>query len=158
MLCRRDRGSSTSILSPRERIELADRFIHLAGENSINHLMSDRKFIGSEWLGYLNARGIHYHIRIRENFRVIRHGQETREFWLFGDLKLGECKHLDGIYYVNVQACYLGFWNRSSREVRFVQRSCPSLKTLLKRLVNETGSTFIPSPNTWTGTRYRRCK
>ncbi len=47
----------------RERIELLDRFIRLAGENSINHLMANREFIGSEWLGYLNARGVNYHIR-----------------------------------------------------------------------------------------------
>ena len=97
------RGNSNT----QERIELVDRFIRLAGENSINHLMADREFIGSEWLGYLNARGIHYHIRIRENFRVYRHGQETRAHWLFNELKLGESKHLDGIYYVNGQACYL---------------------------------------------------
>ena len=51
--------------------------------------------------------GIHYHIRIRENFKVVRHGQETRAFWLFNDVRLGEGKHLDGIYYVNGQACYL---------------------------------------------------
>ena len=69
--------------------------------------MADREFVGSEWLDYLNARGIHYHIRIRENFRVFRHGQETRAYWLFNDLRLGESKHLDGIYYVNGQACYL---------------------------------------------------
>lgn len=90
-----------------ERIELVNRFIRLAGENSINHLMAYREFVGSEWLGYLNARGIHYHIRIRENFRVFRHGQETRAYWLFNDMRLGESKHLDGIYYVNGQACYL---------------------------------------------------
>ena len=70
-------------------------------------MMDKREFVGSEWLGYLNARGIHYHIRIRENFRVFRHGQETRAYWLFNDLRLGESKHLDGIYYVNGQACYL---------------------------------------------------
>ena len=29
------------------------------------------------------------------------------EAWLLGDLKPGESKHLDGIYYVNGQACYL---------------------------------------------------
>ena len=42
------RGNSNT----QERIELVDRFIRLAGENSINHLMADREFIGSEWLGY----------------------------------------------------------------------------------------------------------
>ena len=98
-----NRGNSNT----QERIELVDRFIRLAGENSINHLMADREFVGSEWPGYLNARGIHYHIRIRENFHVIRHGQESRAYWLFNDLRVGESKHLDGIYYVNGQACYL---------------------------------------------------
>lgn len=38
---------------------------------------------------------------------VFRHGQETKAYWLFNDLRLGESKHLDGIYYVNGQACYL---------------------------------------------------
>ena len=38
---------------------------------------------------------------------VFRHGQETKAYWLFNDLRLGESKHLDGIYYVDGQACYL---------------------------------------------------
>ena len=77
------RGNSNT----QERIELVNRFIRLAGENSINHLMADREFVGSEWPGCLNARGIHCHIRIRENFRVFRHGQEARAYWLFNDLR-----------------------------------------------------------------------
>lgn len=68
--------------------------------------MADREFVGSEWWGYLNARGIHYHIRIRENFRGFRYGQETRAYWLFNDPKLGESKYPDSIYYVNGH-CYL---------------------------------------------------
>ena len=40
------RGNSNT----QERIELVDRFIRLAGPNSIDHLMADREFIGSEWL------------------------------------------------------------------------------------------------------------
>ena len=97
------RGNSNT----EERIELVNRFLRIAGHDSIGHLMADREFVGSEWLEYLNAMGIHYHIRIRENFKVVRHGQETRAFWLFNDVRLGEGKHLDGIYYVNGQACYL---------------------------------------------------
>ncbi len=97
------RGNSNT----EERMELIRRFCALAGENSIAHLMADREFVGSEWLAFLNSRGIHYHIRIRENFRVIRHGKESKAHWLFTDLKLGECKHLSGIYYVNGQPCYL---------------------------------------------------
>lgn len=97
------RGNSNT----EERMELIRRFCALAGENSIAHLMADREFVGSEWLAFLNSRGIHYHIRIRENFRVIRDGKESKAHWLFTDLKLGECKHLSGIYYVNGQPCYL---------------------------------------------------
>ena len=97
------RGNSNT----EERMELIRRFCALAGENSIAHLMADREFVGSEWFAFLNSRGIHYHIRIRENFRVIRHGKESKAHWLFTDLKLGECQHLSGIYYVNGQPCYL---------------------------------------------------
>ena len=97
------RGNSNT----KERMELISRFIRLAGDNSIAHLMADREFVGSDWLAFLNSRGIHYHIRIRENFPVMRHGKESKAHWLFTDLKLGECKHLSGIYYVNGQPCYL---------------------------------------------------
>lgn len=97
------RGNSNT----QERIDLVNRFKRIAGENSIAHLMADREFVGNEWLGYLNACGIHYHLRIRENFYVSRHGNTFKAYWLFNDLRLGESKHLDGIYYVNGQACYL---------------------------------------------------
>lgn len=97
------RGNSNT----RERIKLVNRFKRIAGKDSIAHLMADREFVGKEWFEYLNVCGIHYHIRIRENFHVIRHGRKAKAFWLFNDVKLGESKHLDGIYYVNGQACYL---------------------------------------------------
>ena len=53
----------------------------------------------------MDKRGNRFIRLAGENFRVFRHGQETRAFWLFNGLKLGESKHLDGIYYVNGQAC-----------------------------------------------------
>ncbi len=90
-----------------ERIELVERFLSIAGADSIRHLMADREFVGSEWIGYLNSRAIHYHLRIRDNFRVRRHGREFRVSWLFTDLRHRQSKHLDGIYYVNGQPCYL---------------------------------------------------
>ena len=90
-----------------ERIEIVNRFKRIAGEDSIAHLMADREFVGGKWFEFLNACGIHYHIRIRENFYVERHGETFKAYWLFSDLKLGERKHLDGIYYVNGQPCYL---------------------------------------------------
>lgn len=97
------RGNSNT----QERIDLVNRFKRIAGEDSIAHLMADREFVGNEWLGYLNACGIHYHLRIRENFYVSRHGNTFKAYWLFNDLRLGESKHFDGIYYVNGQSCYL---------------------------------------------------
>ena len=107
------RGNSNT----KERMKLISRFIRLAGDNSIAHLMADREFVGSDWLAFLNSRGIHYHIRIRENFPVIRHGKESKAHWLFTDLKLGECKHLSGIYYVNGQPCHLrGLKSKTRRE------------------------------------------
>ena len=89
-----------------ERIDLVNRFKRIAGEDSIAHLMADREFVGNKWLGYLNACGIQYHLRIRENFYVSRHGNTFKAYWLLNDLRLGESKHLEGIYYVNGQACY----------------------------------------------------
>ena len=97
------RGNS----STEERKDFITRFLGIAGDGSIAHLMADREFVGSNWLAFLNSRGIQYHIRIRENFHVIRHGSKSKAHWLFSDLKLGECKHLSGIYYVNGQPCYL---------------------------------------------------
>lgn len=97
------RGNSNTA----ERIAIVNRFKSIAGADSINHLMADREFVGDEWLGYLNACGIHYHIRIRENFYVSRHGKTFKAYWLFNDVRMGESKHLDGIYFVNGQACYL---------------------------------------------------
>ena len=57
--------------------------------------MADKEFVGSEWLEYLNAMGIHCHIIIRENYKVVRHGHETRAFWLFNDVRLDEGMSLD---------------------------------------------------------------
>ena len=97
------RGNSNT----EERKELVRRFIRIAGPDSIGHLMADREFVGHDWIGFLNSYGIHYHIRIRENFYVVRHGSVFKASWVFDDLKLNECKHLDNIYYVNEQPCYL---------------------------------------------------
>jgi hypothetical protein len=34
---------------------------------------ADREFVGEDWLEYLNTMMIRYHLRIRENFHVVRH-------------------------------------------------------------------------------------
>lgn len=50
---------------------------------------------------------IKYHLRIRENFHAIRYGIQIRVSWPFNDLRINESKHLNNIYYVNNQQCYL---------------------------------------------------
>ena len=147
------RGNSNT----RERMELVNRFIRLAGENSINHLMADCEFVGSEWLGYLNARGIHFHIRICDNFHVIRHGQESRAYWLFNDLRVGESKHLDGIYYVNGQACYLCLKSRTRTENRcYRSLSRTVMQRKLSRCTNSGGKWRRCSGHEIERLRYRR--
>jgi len=32
--------------------------------------LADREFIGEDWQNFLNTNGIHYHIRIRDNFKI----------------------------------------------------------------------------------------
>lgn len=57
------RGNSNT----QERIELVIRFIRLARENSINHLMADREFVGSEWLDYIFQCLVNHTNRYRIN-------------------------------------------------------------------------------------------
>ena len=55
-----------------ERIELLNQYNELFGFETIDVLVADREFVGSEWLDYLNTNEIAYHIRIRENFDVFQ--------------------------------------------------------------------------------------
>jgi len=75
----------------------------------IDCVLADREFVGEQWLAYLNHNQIRYHIRIRENFYVDdpRSCKRIKASWLFSDVKIGTCKVLHRIYYVNNQLCYL---------------------------------------------------
>jgi hypothetical protein len=90
-----------------ERIEIVNRFMRLFGSGSIKYHVADREFVGEDWLEYLNTMKIRYHLRIRENFHVVRHGKQIKASWLFCDLHINESRHLNCIYYVNNQQCYL---------------------------------------------------
>ena len=48
-----------------------DKYQYLFGFNSIDNLVADHEFIGSEWLEYPIFYIITYYIRMRENFDVI---------------------------------------------------------------------------------------
>ena len=71
--------------------------------------MADREFVDEHWIAYLNFNRIEYHIRIRDNFRVLnpKTGKRFKATWIFSDLKLNETRFLHSIYYVNNQLCYL---------------------------------------------------
>lgn len=99
------RGNSNTF----ERQELLDRYDTLFGFGTIEVLVADREFIGSDWLHYLNLNNISYHIRIRENFDVFlpRNNKKVRASWLFTGLKMGEFKHYPKIVFINKVACYL---------------------------------------------------
>ncbi len=53
-----------------ERVALLDWFISLFGVKKIKCLFADREFIGVKWFGYLLDKGIHFCIRIKDNFLV----------------------------------------------------------------------------------------
>lgn len=92
-----------------ERINLLDRYGSLFGFETIESLVADREFVGSEWLDYLNLHKIPYHIRIRENFDVIlpRNNSKVKASWLFNNLKINQYNHYPKIVFINKIACYL---------------------------------------------------
>ena len=111
----------------KERIELLQRYIRLFGAESIDCLLADREFVGEQWVKWLNDSGIRYHIRIRENFWVDnpRKGDRAKAHWMFQGLKIGQGMYLQGIHYVNGQACYLSASRVKGRDGR------PELQVLI---------------------------
>lgn len=95
--------------STQERIALMEEFVELFGSDCIECLLADREFIGDKWIGYLNRRRIHYHIRIRENFWVDipKNGHRIKASWLFNQLKINQYTFHRGIVNINGQLCYL---------------------------------------------------
>jgi hypothetical protein len=92
-----------------ERISMIERYVRLFGYETIDCLLADREFVGEYRVNYLNNCKIRYYIRIRKNFYVNdpRTGKRFKVFWIFNDLKCGECRFLHRIYRVNGQLCYL---------------------------------------------------
>ena len=99
------RGNSNT----NERIRMMNRYIVLFGRQTIDCLLADREFVDEHWVNYLNSNKIRYYIRIRENFYADdpRTAKCFKAFWVFNDLKCGECRFLHRIYRVNGQLCYL---------------------------------------------------
>jgi hypothetical protein len=73
-----------------ERIAMIDRYVQLFGYDTVDGLPADREFVGEHRIDRLNRSRIRHYIRIRENFRVERHGKRFKAFWLFNRLKCGQ--------------------------------------------------------------------
>lgn len=108
------RGNS----SCEERIELIRKYIDYFGLESIDCILADREFVGEKWIGFLNAEGIRYHIRIRNNFKVFlpSKNKEVKANWLFNSLKINEICHYDKIVELNGELVYLSAIKTVTRE------------------------------------------
>ncbi len=91
-----------------ERIELTKRFIKIFGVSKIKCLFGDREFIGGKWSAFLLEKGIHFIMRIKDNFIITNsRGIQVPVKTLFRDLKTGEYKVLKGKRLVNGQWVYV---------------------------------------------------
>jgi transposase len=99
------RGNSDT----KERIYLLNKYIEWFGIDTIDCLLADREFIGAEWLKFLTDNNIRYHIRSRNNFKVLCHkkNEEIPVFWLFNHLMINEFYHYPRIVQLHGQLCYL---------------------------------------------------
>ena len=86
-----------------ERISIVRRFVDLFGTDKIASLLADREFLGDPWLAWLQANGIPFHIRIRNNIKIANaRGHSVKGADLFRDLKPGQhrvlrtCRRLGG--------------------------------------------------------------
>ena len=73
-----------------ERIALMQNFIDWFGKDCIDCLLADREFVGKDWLAFLNQNNIHYHIRIRNNFKIYcpKKQKEITAWHLFNSIKI----------------------------------------------------------------------
>jgi len=91
-----------------ERIKLIERFINIFGADKIECLFGDREFVGGKWFAFLLDKGIHFIMRIKENFQITNaRGKSVPAKNLFRDLKVGEHKILRGKRLVNGQWVYV---------------------------------------------------
>lgn len=98
------RGNSNS----EERIELIKRFIELFGKECIEAVVADREFIGNEWLSFLQAECIPFHIRIKDNMWFTKpDGERMRMSWILQGCKPGEGYHHPKMLYLDKVLVYV---------------------------------------------------
>lgn len=78
-----------------ERVELIEGFIKIFGERQIEELLCDREFGSSDWFKWLQAKNIHFTIRIKQNILVSSlAGNTIHVHRLFGSLNAGKIRYL----------------------------------------------------------------
>lgn len=91
-----------------ERVELTERFIKIFGIEKTGCLFGDREFIGGDRFSFLLKNGIHFIMRIKDNFKVAdAKGIPVSAETLFRDLKPGKYKISDGLRIVDGQPVYV---------------------------------------------------
>ena len=89
-----DKGGNSN---SQERIAIVQRFIALFGADKIASLLADREFIGDQWLAWLQAKGVPFHIRIRSNIKIANaRGRRVKAKELLRHLKPGQSRILSG--------------------------------------------------------------
>lgn len=74
-----------------ERILIMEIFLQLFGKEKIERLVADREFVGKDWLCWLREQGIHFNLRVRENFQVTNgRGQPVSVFKLFRSTRVNQ--------------------------------------------------------------------
>ena len=98
------RGNSNS----EERVKLIKRFIELFGKECIEAVVADREFIGNEWLSFLQAECIAFHIRIKDNMWFTKpDGERMRMSWILQGCKAGEAYHHPKMLYLDKALVYV---------------------------------------------------
>jgi hypothetical protein len=91
-----------------ERRELIKRFIEQFGKGCIEAIVADREFIGNEWLSFLQAECIPFHIRIKDNMWFTKPGGEKmRMSWILQGWRIGEVYHHPKILYLDKALIYV---------------------------------------------------
>ena len=91
-----------------ERIVLIKRFFELFGKECIEAVVADREFIGNEWLSFLEAECIPFHIRIKDNMWFTKpDGEKIRMSWVLQGCRPGEVYHHPKILYLDKALVYV---------------------------------------------------
>jgi Transposase DDE domain len=91
-----------------ERTELIKRFIEQFGKGCIEVIVAEREFIGNEWLSFLQAECIPFHIRIKDNMWFTKPGGEKmRMSWILQGWRIGEVYHHPKILYLDKTLIYV---------------------------------------------------